>query len=98
LNILHFIAILLVLNIVIFHLNIFVEMYFWGYKKLCKPKFKAGEYVVVDSEVYVIIHVSSLPRPYSYFCLPLNKTSGRLTNYYPQKALKPVSDLTKALF
>jgi hypothetical protein len=94
----HVVALLLVLNIAMFHGRHFADSYFWLYRKLIKPKFKIHDLVIVNGQLYEIIHISIVARPYAYFCLPLNKNSNTLSTYYPQKELKAVSDLTKALF
>jgi hypothetical protein len=92
------ISFLLISNILLFHGHLFVAGYYWGYRKLFKPKFKIGEIVIVKGQLFEIIHVSSVAKPYSYFCLPINKNSNILSTYYPQKELTAISALTKALF
>jgi hypothetical protein len=92
------ISFLLISNILLFHGQLFVNGYYWTYRKLFKPKFKVSEIVIVKGQLFEIIHISTVARPYSYFCLPLNKNSNILSTYYPQKELKAISALTKALF
>lgn len=94
----YIIAILLLCNIVIFHGHLFVRAYYWSYRKLIKPKFKVGEIVIINKELFEVIQISARLEPYSYFCLPLNKISVSLSNYYHQKELRAISALTKALF
>jgi hypothetical protein len=90
-------ALLLVTNIALYHSVPIMDMVYWTLRKLMKPKFKVGEFVVIRGHTCEIVHISARGMPYSYYCLPLNKNKSIIGNYYPQKALKPLSDLTKSL-
>jgi transglutaminase-like putative cysteine protease len=85
-------------NIIAVHYRPLREAYYWLYKKLIKPKYKLGDIVLLDGEMCEVIHISPKAKPYEYLCLPLNKNNTNIYyNYYPQKRLKPISDLLKSL-
>ena len=90
-------AILLIINMVLFHLSSVADAYFWLLRKVIKPKYKVKDIVIVMGEIHEVIHIASRGMPYSYFCLPLNSFNSRLGNYYPQRMLKSLPDLTKSL-
>jgi hypothetical protein len=81
----------------LFHASTIADAYYWLHRKLRKPKYKIGELVVVHDVVCEVVHIATRGMPYSYFCLPLNNFNTILGNYYPQRLLKPLSDLTKSL-
>jgi hypothetical protein len=81
----------------LFHASSIAGAYYWLHRKLIKPKYKIGDLVVIRGTVCEIVHVATRGMPYSYFCLPLNNFNTILGNYYPQKLLKPLPDLTKSL-
>jgi hypothetical protein len=93
----HLLAILLVINMALFHASTIADGWYWLLRKLFKPKFKVGDIVVVGKDLCEVIHISSRGMPYSYFCLPLNRFNSILGNYYPQKQIKALPDLTKSL-
>lgn len=82
----------------LFHASTIADFYFWLLRKLFKPKFKVGEIVTIKDVMFEVVHVASRGMPYSYFCLPLNRLNSIIdSNYYPQRQLKPLPDLTKSL-
>lgn len=91
-------AILLTINMLLSHFDKLVEFYYWSYKKLNKPKFKIGEFVLINDVEFEIILITKNSRPYTYFCLPVNNKSSRMTEaYYHESEIKKKTGLLKEL-
>lgn len=92
------VAILLVINMVLVHLDKLSDFYVWLYKKLKKPKFKDGEFVMIDNVEYEVVHVAKYSKPYTYFCLPVNMRSSRYReHYFHESEIKKKTGLLKEL-
>jgi hypothetical protein len=93
----HALAVLLILNMILFHSSSIADGYYFLHRKLIKPKFKLKDVVIINGDIHEVLHITTRGMPYSYFCLPLNSFNSRLGNYYPQRMLKSLPDLTKSL-
>ena len=52
------VAILLTLNMILTHADKLYEAYVWVYKKIKKPKFSTGEFVLINNLEYEIIFIT----------------------------------------
>jgi hypothetical protein len=92
------VAILLTLNMLLMHFDRLVEFYYYLYKKLFKPKFKVGEYVMINDIEFEIILIARSSKPYTYFCLPVNLTGSKMyESYYHESEIKKKTGLLKEL-
>lgn len=97
-NIMHVVAILLVLQMCVLHTNKIMLFYFWAYKKLRKPKFAVNERVMIADREYEILAVNTSGRPYTYFCSPINTNGLRIFKaHYHESELKRKTGLLKEL-
>lgn len=91
-------AILLTINMLLSHFDKLVEFYYWSYKKLIKPKFKVGEFVLINDIEFEIILIAKSSRPYTYFCLPVSHKNSRMIEaYYHESEIKKKTGLLKEL-
>lgn len=92
------VAILLVMQMLLMHLDRLVSFYCIVYKKLFKPKFRIGEYVMINDVEFEIILISKNSRPYTYFCLPVNSSSSTMyESYYHESEICKKTGLLKEL-
>lgn len=93
------VAVLLVINMVLMHADRIVSMYYWSYKKLIKPKFKSGEFVLINNVEYEVISVVKTSKPYTYFCLPKSNQRSSLfrDTYFHESKIKKKTGLLKEL-
>lgn len=92
------VAILLTLNMLLTHADKIYEAYVWAYKKLKKPKFSVGEFVLINNLEYEIIFLTKNSKPYTYFCLPVNmKSSKMVETYFHESEIKKKTGLLKEL-
>jgi hypothetical protein len=92
------VAILLVIQMLLTHLDRLVSLYFIIYKKIFKPKFKVGEYVMIDDIEFEIVLISKNSRPYTYFCLPVSNSSATMyESYYHESEICKKTGLLKEL-
>jgi uncharacterized membrane protein len=92
------VAILLVLNMIFVHADKLIDSYNWIYKKLKKPKFNSGEFVLINDVEYEVIYITRNYKPYTYFCLPRNfKCSRSYEHYYHESEIKKKTGLLKEL-
>ena len=92
------VAILLVVQMLLMHLNKLLSFYFAIYKKIFKPKFQVGEYVMINDIEFEIILISKNSRPYTYFCLPVNSSSATMyESYYHESEICKKTGLLKEL-
>lgn len=96
----YILAILLIINIFLNHGYVFTRLYYKTYKAIFKPKYRMGEKVIIDGNLYEVMSISEVFRPYTYFCLPVytNNVNLRLgEHYYHESKLKKSSALLKEL-
>jgi hypothetical protein len=92
------VAILLTINMLLMHFDRLVEFYHYLYKKLIKPKFRVGEYVMINDIEFEIILIARSSKPYTYFCLPVNIANSRMyESYYHESEIKKKTGLLKEL-
>lgn len=92
------VAVLLVLNMLLMHANKIYEIYTWTYKKLKKPKFSNGEFVLIDNVEFEIIYLTKTHTPYTYFCLPVYTKPGIIKEtYFHESEIKKKTGLLKEL-
>jgi cytochrome c-type biogenesis protein CcmE len=89
---LYLVAILLIVNIFLVHLDRVIYVYYWLYTKIIKPKFVVGERVYVGGVEYGIISIQKHEKPYTYYCVIYNSTQKA---HYFNTALFHESELTK---
>ena len=91
-------AILLIISMILTHADRIVAIYCWTYRKLIKPKFIVGEFVLIRDIEFEIIMLSKNSRPYTYFCLPVNSKSSKIAEtYYHESEIKKKTGLLKEL-
>lgn len=91
-------TILLTLNIVLNHGYTIRQFYYFMYKKLKKPKFEIGEYVMINDLEYEIQWIVHSEKPYTYYCLRLSKNNARIQEYFfHESEIKKKSGLLKGL-
>jgi hypothetical protein len=92
------VAILLVLNMTITHADKLHDFYIWLYKKVKKPAFEVGEFVLINNVEYEVVFLTKNSRPYTYFCLPVNVRSSRMVEtYFHESEIKKKTGLLKEL-
>jgi hypothetical protein len=91
------VSILLVLNMLLMHPDKIGKAYYWIYKKLKSPKFKAGEFVFIDGVEFEIVYVTKEQRPYTYLCVPVFKRKNPTQNYYHESEIRKKTGLLKEL-
>lgn len=92
------VAALLVINMLLTHADKLIALYYWLYKKMWKPKFKTGEFVMIDNQEYEIMYVLKNDKPYTYFCLPTIRLSKHsFSDYYHESRIKKKTGLLKEL-
>lgn len=92
------VAILLSIQILLTHLGVIVSAYFTLYKKIFKPKFQIGEFVMINDVEFEIILISKNSRPYTYFCLPVNSSNATMCeSYYHESEICKKTGLLKEL-
>jgi hypothetical protein len=92
------VAILLVLNMFLVHIDKLNDLYNWLYKKLKKPKFEAGELVLIKNIEYEVVYIAKYSKPYTYFCLPVNNKNSRYKeHYFYESEIKKKTGLLKEL-
>lgn len=92
------VAILLTVNMILMHGDRLYQVYCRLYRKLKKPKFYPGEFVIINDIEYEIIYITKTQRPYTYMCLPVfmhNKIN--FENYYHESEIKKKTGLLKEL-
>lgn len=91
-------SILLTANMILMHSDKIVEFYYYLYKKLFKPKFRVGEYVMINDIEFEIILIARSAKPYTYFCLPVNLNGSKMyESYYHESEIKKKTGLLKEL-
>ncbi len=91
-------AILLTFNMILMHGHKFVEFYYYCYRKLNNPKFRPGEFVMIDDREFEIILITHNSKPYTYFCLPTSNSNARmLETYFHESRIKKKTGLLKEL-
>lgn len=91
-------SILLTINMFLMHGHKIVEIYYFFYKKLNKPKFKPNELVMIDDREFEVILLTHNSKPYTYFCLPTNNYNVRmLETYFHESRIKKKTGLLKEL-
>ena len=90
------VAILLTINMVLMHGHYLYKCYNWAYRKLIKPKFKVGEFVMIGDVEFEIIHITTEHRPYTYYCYPV-RSKKYSQYYYHESLIKKKSGLLKEL-
>lgn len=91
------VAILLVINMVLMHLEKIGKLYYWVYKKIKSPKFKVGEFVFIENREFEIVYITKEQRPYTYMCIPVFKKTSPTQNYYHESEIKKKTGLLKEL-
>lgn len=92
------VAILLVINMFLMHLDRIVITYYFIYKKIKKPKFKRGEFVLIDNVEFEVIATLKDYKPYTYYCLPASKHVSMIRQvYYHESEIKKKTGLLKEL-
>lgn len=92
------VAILLTVNMILTHADKLYEFYIYIYKKIKKPKFSPGEFVLINNLEFEIIFLTKNSKPYTYFCLPVNvKSSKMIETYYHESEIKKKTGLLKEL-
>ena len=92
------VAVLLVMQMFLMHIDVIILLYFNVYKKFFKPKFQVGELVMINDIEFEIILISKNSKPYTYFCLPANSTSGKIyESYYHESEICKKIGLLKEL-
>lgn len=97
--VMYVVAVLLVIQMILMNGDKLYEMYAWVYKKIKKPKFKEGEFVMINDVEYEVICLSKSQKPYTYFCLPIYdyKKNMAFENYYHESEIKKKTGLLKEL-
>lgn len=91
-------SILLTINMLLMHFDKLVSFYYYMYRKLVSPKFKIGEFVMVDNYEYQVLLISKTSKPYTYFCLPTNHYNVRIPEaYFHETRIKKKTGLLKEL-
>jgi hypothetical protein len=92
------VAVLLTLNMLLMHFDRIVEFYYYLYKKIFKPKFRVGEYVMISDIEFEVILIARNSKPYTYFCLPVNLINSKMyESYYHESEIKKKTGLLKEL-
>lgn len=91
------VAILLTINMCLMHADKLISIYRSAYKKLIKPKFKEGEFVMIDNIEYEVIYIMKLEKPYTYYCLPVDKTVRHFCSYFHEKVIDKKVGVLKEL-
>jgi hypothetical protein len=92
------VAVLLIINIILLHTEKLTQAYYWIYRKLKKPRFKVGEFVMINDTEFEIILIARNSRPYTYFCLPRNMSHGKMVeSYYHEYEISKKTGLLKEL-
>lgn len=92
------VAVLLVINMLLMHFDKIVSFYFYLYKKIIKPKFKRGEFVLIDNVEFEVIATLKDYKPYTYYCLPASKNVNMIRQvYYHESEIKKKTGLLKEL-
>lgn len=96
--VMYVVAVLLVIQMILMHGEKFYELYTWVYKKIKKPKFSDGEFVMINDIEYEIICLSKAQKPYTYFCLPVYSRLARgYDTYFHESEIKKKTGLLKEL-
>ena len=91
-------AILLTMSIVLTHADKLVQGYRWLYKKIKKPKFVVGEFVMINGVEFEVMTVVKNSKPYTYFCFPVNQKYSRIVEtYYQESEIRKKTGLLKEL-
>jgi len=90
------VAALLVLNILVTNPEVIGKTYTWLYLKLKKPKFKCGEFVMINDREFEVVFITKSHRPYTYFCIPLY-TAAFSGNYYHESEITKKTGILKEL-
>lgn len=92
------VANLLFINMLLMHFDRLVSAYRYLYKKVKKPKFKVGEFVMINDVEYEIMMLSNSSKPYTYVCLPVNINRNRVfESYFHETRIKKKTGLLKEL-
>lgn len=91
------VAVLLVINMLLMHFDKIVSFYFYLYKKIIKPKFKRGEFVLIDNVEFEVIATLKDYKPHTYYCLPASKNVNITQVYYHESEIKKKTGLLKEL-
>lgn len=92
------VAVLLVINMFLAHANYLYEAYVWIYRKVKKPKFRVGEFVLINDVEFEVVLITKNSKPYTYYCLPVNLRMNRiLETYYHESEIKKKTGLLKEL-
>jgi hypothetical protein len=92
------VGILLTINMFLMHITYLGKTYNWIYKKLKKPKFTPGEFVMIGSVEFKVMYLTKEHRPYTYYCTPVKyKTKYYVDNYYHESEIKKKTGLLKEL-
>jgi hypothetical protein len=94
-NLLVILAILLVINMLLMHGDKLVIFYYFIYRKIKKPKFKAGELVMIAGLEYQILVISENAPFYNYYCCPLYHPS--ICKYFHESKIDKKTGLLKEL-
>lgn len=91
-------TLLLIVNIVLNHGHTIKQIYYFFYKKIIKPKFSIGEFVMVNDMEYEVQWIVHSEKPYTYYCLRLIKSNARIQEYFfHESEIKKKSGLLKGL-
>jgi hypothetical protein len=96
--VMYVVAILLVIQMLLVHSDKLVSVYYFLYKKVFKPKFKAGERVMIDYLEHEVVFILKNSKPYTYFCLPVYENKSNVyESYYHESDICKKTGVLKEL-
>jgi hypothetical protein len=95
----YLLTILLSMSLFLNHGYKLVLFYQWLYRKLYKPKFSIGEFVMINDIEYEIMLITQSYRPYTYYCLPkyIKNVSLLRETYFHESKIKKKTGILKEL-